>query len=59
MKVKSIAFCNSFDLHSVLIGLDNQYLGGGGGLSGRLRQVLLHKKIGKCYCMRLFLSGIC
>ena len=34
------AFCNSFDLHSVIIGLENIFWGL--LLSGRLRQVLLY-----------------
>ena len=46
MKVKSIAecslgaFCNTFDLHLAIIGLEKQYLVF--VLSGRLRQVLLY-----------------
>ena len=46
MKVKSIAecslgaFCNTFDLHEGIIGLENQFLLF--FLSGRLRQVLLY-----------------
>ena len=46
MKVRSIAecslgaFCNTFELHLVIIGLENQYLVF--FLSGRLRQVLLY-----------------
>ena len=46
MKVKSIAecskraFCNTFDLHEAIIGLENQFLVF--FLSGRLRQVLLY-----------------
>ena len=45
MKVESIAecslgsFCNTFDLHLGIIGLENQFLVF--FLSGRLRQVLL------------------
>ena len=48
MKVKSIAecsfgaFCNTFDLHLAIIGLENQFLIF--FLSGRLRQVLLYAK---------------
>ena len=34
------AFCNAFDLHKVIIGLENQYLVF--FLSGRLRQVVLY-----------------
>ena len=46
MKVESIAecslgaFCNTFDLHLAIIGLENQFLVF--LLSGRLRQVLLY-----------------
>ena len=46
MQVKSIAecslgaFCNTFDLHLAIIGLENQFLVF--FLSGRLRQVLLY-----------------
>ena len=46
VKVKSIAecslgaFCNTFDLHLAIIGLENQFLVF--FLSGRLRQVLLY-----------------
>ena len=46
MKVKSIAecslgaFCNTFDLYSVIISLENQFVVF--FLSGRLRQVLLY-----------------
>ena len=45
MKVKSIAecstgaFCNTFDLHLAIIGIENQFLVF--FLSGRLRQALL------------------
>ena len=45
IKVESVAecphgaFCNTFDLHSVIIDLENQFLVL--SLSGRLRQVLL------------------
>ena len=45
MQVKSIAecpmraFCNTFDLHKEIIGLENLFLGS--SLSGHLRQVLM------------------
>ena len=56
MKVESTAecslgaFCNTFDLHLAIIGLENQFLVF--FLSGRLRQVLLHSQI-ELFCMFL------
>ena len=50
MKVECIAecsfgaFCNTFDLHLAIIGLENQFLVF--FLSGRLRQVLLYNELG-------------
>ena len=37
------AFCNTFDLHQAIIGLEKQFLVF--FLSGRLRQVLLYSQI--------------
>ena len=52
MKVESIAecskraFCNTFDLHEAIIGLENQFLVF--FLSGRLRQVSLYCASDQC-----------
>ena len=57
MKVVSIAecslgaFCNTFDLHETIIGLENQFLVF--FLNGCLRQVLLYCCLGLC-CTQIF-----
>ena len=61
MKVESIAecslgaFCNTFDLHYVLIGLENQFLVF--VLSGCLRQVLLYNQLNELHITKSCLWG--
>ena len=57
MKVESIAecsFCNTFDLHLAIIGLENQFFGI--FESGRFRQVLLYHNITKYVNHKCFIN---
>ena len=47
-----LPFCNDFDLHSAIIGIENQFMVF--YLSGRLRQVLLYLPQNKSYMPSMF-----